>query len=115
MTKPKRLDPPPKYEPGFIARLDSRTGIAKILRANFEAVANDLGGVDELSHVQSALVERFVFLQATLSKIEADMVEDPEEASEIMGRWIQAVNSLTGLAKTLGIKRVASKQNWVVS
>jgi hypothetical protein len=109
--KPKQKTLPDKYERGFLAKLDGRSEIAQRLRDNYEAISDDLGGVAELSHVKAALVERFVFLEAVLSKIEADMANHPTETQELLGRWIQAVNSLTGLSKVLGLDR-RSKNPW---
>jgi hypothetical protein len=109
--KPKQKTLPGKYERGFLAKLDGRSEIAQRLRDNYEAISDDLGGVTELSHVKAALVERFVFLEAVLSKIEADMANHPAETQELLGRWIQAVNSLTGLSKVLGLDR-RSKNVW---
>lgn len=111
--KIKKSDIPERYEPGYLSKLDRRTGISKLLRQNYDIIASELGGEGEISHVKAALVERFVFLEATLGKIEADMATDPDNASDEMGRWIQAVNSLTGLAKTLGIERKVGGSPWI--
>jgi len=110
-TKPKTTVVPIRYERGFLNRLDGRTEVAKALHANFETIASDLGGKAELSHVKSSLVERFVFLEATLNGIESVMAVKPD--SDSMGQWIQAVNALTGLAKTLGIDRKYSNAPWL--
>jgi hypothetical protein len=111
---------PEKFEPGFLAKLDGRTEISRLLHSNYLAIVADLGGESELSHIKLALVERFVFLEAVLCGIESQLAvaraakakNDVEAARkvevELIGRWIQAVNSLTGLAKTLGIERRAN-------
>jgi len=115
MIKKRRIDKkslPPRYEPGFLEKLDRRTEIFKVLRRSFTQIASDLGGEEELSHIQHALVERFVFLEATLTKIEHDMATNPD-GSEQFSRWVQAVNSLTGLAKTLGIQRRVASRPWI--
>ena len=69
--------------------------------------------MSELSHVKSSLVERFVFLEATLNRIENEMASKPNDVGDAVGRWIQAVNALTGLAKVLGIERKFSNAPWL--
>jgi hypothetical protein len=116
LNKPesKLMDIPPRYEKGFLAKLDNRTEIAKRLRVHYVAICDDLGGEENLSHIKLALIERFVFLQAVINKYESDMANNADGTVESMGKWGQAVNSLIGLAKTLGIERSASKNIWNV-
>jgi len=104
---------PKKYEPGFLGQLDRRTELFYRLNGSYQAIATDLGGESELSHVKGALVERFVFLEAVLTKLENDMATNPECSGELLGKWIQAINSLTGLAKTLGIERKLQSAPWM--
>ena len=52
--------------------------------------------------MKNVLVERFVWLQAILESLEQEMAKGQVDK---LGVWIQAVNSLSGLAKTLGIER----------
>ncbi|MGC1274345.1 MAG: hypothetical protein WBC44_11615 [Planctomycetaceae bacterium] len=108
--KPQNL--PTKFRTGFLSGLDKRTDLAKSLRANYETIVEDLGGRDDLSHVKAALVERFVWLEAILKTIEHDLVTGDIDKAEALGRWVQAVNSLSGLAKTLGIDRRSSARPW---
>lgn len=98
-------DVPASYEPGFLARLDQRTEIARLLRERFDAISADLGG--DLSGIKASLLERFVFLEATLGKLEAQIATaaDAATTAAITARWIQGVNALLGVAKTLGIDR----------
>ena len=113
--KPSEI--PDRYEPGFLKKLDARTEIARQLKASYEQVVSDLGGQSEISHVKNSLVERFIFLEAVLGGIENQLAlartgDVDEEAArkleaELIGRWVQAVNSLQGLAKVLGVERRA--------
>jgi hypothetical protein len=112
-TKPQSL--PVKFKPGFLSTLDGRTDLAKALRSNYDAVLADVGGREEVGHVKNALLERFVYLEAILQTIEAEMVSGQTPAAEALGRWIQAVNSLTGLAKTLGIERKTRQMPWLAA
>jgi hypothetical protein len=103
--KPASL--PAKFAPGFLGELDGRTELARALKQRFEAIVSDLGGEAELSNLKTSLAERAVFLEAMLVKIESDLAtaNDPKAVAEILSRWIQAVNSFTGIAKTLGLER----------
>ena len=70
--------------------------------------ATDLGGEDALTHVKAALVERFVFLEAVLQKLEADIATAANgNPADLLGKWIQGVNSLQGLAQRIGLARTA--------
>jgi len=100
---------PEKFKAGFLSTLDGRTELARALRDNYQNIVNDIGGKEDIGHVKSALIERFVWLEATLQTIEQDMATGAVERGESVGRWIQAVNSLTGLAKVLGIERRVPK------
>jgi hypothetical protein len=93
------------FEPGFLAKLDRRTEVARLLRERFDGIAADLGG--QLSGIQASLLERFVFLEASLMKLEAEMAKakDAKTTSEIMARWTQACNALLGIGRTLGLER----------
>lgn len=110
-TKPTTL--PVKFRGGFLAAMDGRTDLAKALRANYEAVVADIGGADDVGRVKAALVERFVWLDAILRTIEHDLATGQADKAECLGRWIQAVNALSGLAKVLGIERKARSMPWV--
>ncbi len=98
---------PTKFRSGFLASLDNRTGLAKALRATYDAVVADVGGPAGLSRVKASLIERFCWLDATLQTIEHEMAAGTIDRAEALGRWIQAVNSLSGLAKVLGVHRTA--------
>ncbi|QDT56276.1 hypothetical protein Pan44_43290 [Caulifigura coniformis] len=104
---------PAKFKPGFLSALDGRTDLAKALRANYEELVADLGGPDELGRVKRALVERFVWLEAILQTIEHELVSGEIDRNEALGRWVQAVNSLSGLAKCLGIEKKLGNAPWL--
>src|SRR5262245_57244960 len=108
-TNGKPQDVPAAYVPGFIGKLDQRTELARLLRARFDSLATDLGGAESLSGIKASLLERLVFLEAALSRMEAEIAQAPDAkaAAEITARWVQATNALLGIAKTLGIERQA--------
>jgi hypothetical protein len=98
--KPTTL--PKKFQPGFLTTLDARTNIAKALRANRDEIVTDLGGLAEIGHIKLSLVERLCWLETVLQMLEDQMAGG---AIDKLGVWIQAVNSLSGLAKVLGVER----------
>lgn len=96
---------PKRFERGCLKKLDQRTELAKRLNSAFETIIDDLGGLDSLSHTRIALVERFVWLEHTLQLIEQRIATQPKRSEELLSKWIQGLNSLQGLAKTVGLKR----------
>ena len=111
-TKPETL--PVKFSAGFLSALDGRTELAKALRANYDSIIEDIGGLAEVGHIKASLIERFVWLEGILQSIEHEMAQGNTSKTEAIGRWIQAVNSLTGLAKVLGIERRSSAKPWII-
>jgi len=105
--KRKRIALPTKFKPGFLNGLDGRTELAQALKLRFDDISYDLGGIEELSAIKASLLERFIWLEATLSKIEADLANtgDAKTAADVMTRWIQGCNLLLGIARTLGMER----------
>jgi hypothetical protein len=104
---------PEKFRAGFLAALDGRTDLAKALRANYEQIVADVGGREDVGHVKSSLIERFCWLEAILQALETDMAKGAIDKAEALGKWIQAVNSLSGLAKVLGVDRKAKSMPWM--
>ena len=111
--KPQTL--PKRFKAGFLAELDGRTELSRALRANYDAIVADIGGLEDVGHVKGALIERFVWLEAVLQTIEHDMASGEIDKSEALGKWIQAVNSLSGLAKVLGVERKANSRPWIAA
>jgi len=110
-TKPSTL--PAKFRSGFLAEMDKRTELARALRDNYAAIVDDIGGPSEVGHVKASLIERFCWLEAVLQTLEHEMATGQIEKSEALGKWIQAVNSLSGLAKVLGVDRKLASRPWL--
>ena len=101
--KPNEL--PDKFRIGFLSELDKRTNVFQILKDRYATVIDDCGGEAELSHVKKSLIERFVWLEAVLQDMEIRMASG-ELPKDAVSKWVQAVNSLVGLARVLGLERV---------
>lgn len=105
----KLMDIPKKYKVGFLQKMDGRTEACKMLRSSFNEILSDLGGSESLSHVQLCLVERFCFLEFVLRRLEYKIANEPKQSSKLLARWVQSLNSLVGLGKSIGLERRAKK------
>lgn len=104
MKTSKTLDLPRQYgRTGVVAKLDPRSGVAKALRMRVELLKSDLGG--DLSRQQQLLVERVAWLELHLARMEIEIVDGKRALSAT--EYTAMVNALTGLLRTLGVKRVA--------
>jgi len=100
-------NPPTKYETNFLAKMDKRSRAYQLLHESFSEITNDLGGAESLSHVQLTLIERFCFLEFVLRMKELRMTESSNGKKDVnFGSWVQSLNALVGLAKTIGMTRV---------
>ncbi len=107
--KPRAV--PGKFRPGFLDAMDKRTELYKLLRSRLDAITEDLGGVGEISLIKATIIEKFCWIQAHLETIEAELALGEVEREAVMGKWIQGVNSLVGLAKMLGLERTKSVES----
>ena len=102
----KQTEIPASYSPDFLEKLDGRSNIAKAITSRLQALETDLGGRDALSYQQRSLIKRAVWMEAIIEQQEAALARG-EEVDQ--GKLTQAVNSLIGLLKTLGLQRVAKQ------
>lgn len=93
---------PDKYAPDFAERMDKRTSIAKAIRGRIEAIEADMGGDECLSHAKRSLVRRVVWLEAVIEHAEQRLAGG--EAIDLGGH-VQAVNTVIGLYRLLGLER----------
>lgn len=93
---------PDRYSPDFAERLDRRTSIAKAIRGRIETIETDLGGSDALSHARRSLIRRAVWLEAVIEHAEQRLAAG--EGVDLGGHT-QAVNTLIGLYRLLGLER----------
>lgn len=99
---PKQSALPNEYSQDWLERLDGRTSLARAVRSRFADLTTDLGG--DLSYQRRSLAKRAVWMEATIEQMEAALARGEDVD---LGRMTQAVNSLQGLLKTLGLDRVA--------
>jgi len=111
-------NPPTQYEQHFLAKMDKRSRSYQLLKDSFDEITADRGGPEQLSHVQLCLIEKFCFLEFMLRMKELKMAESPtNEKDGNFGSWVQSLNALIGLAKTVGLERraktVASLETYI--
>ena len=97
---------PDRYSPDFAERLDGRTSIAKAILGRIEAIETDLGGADALSHARRSLIRRVVWLEAIVEHSEQRLAGG--EGIDLGGHT-QAINTLIGLYRLLGLERRTRK------
>jgi hypothetical protein len=95
-----------EFRRGWLDELDGRLGLARDLRARFDEIAADLGGIETLSYARRSLIERALWAEFWISRQERDLAEGREID---VGRYTQAVNSLQGLFSRIGLDRVAKR------
>lgn len=98
----KATDLPSRYDERFTEQLDGRFRIAREVRGRLAAVHADLGGEESLSYLQRSLAKRYVWLEL---HHEADEALIARGQTVDIGKHTQRLNSLIGLARTLGIER----------
>jgi hypothetical protein len=76
--------------------------MVRVLKSRYSALCCDLG--DDLSYMQSTLAQRVIHLQARIEAMEEGMIAG--KAINV-GQYLNCINSLVGLARTLGIERRA--------
>src|SRR5262245_20968242 len=70
----KKSAVPKTFKIGFLSTMDERCQVTRTLRANYATIVNDVGGSQEIGHIKAALIQRFVWVEATLQTIEHEMV-----------------------------------------
>jgi hypothetical protein len=74
-----------------------------VVNERLQMLSADLGEWESLSYQRRSLIKRVVWLEIVIEQQEAALSRN-EEVDQ--GRLTQAVNSLIGLLKTLGLDRV---------
>jgi len=95
------MQPPAKYQEGFLTKMDFRTEKFHNLDRSFQQVVSDLGG--DLSRLELSLCERFVYIEMLIRGLEIEGANGDENA--FLDRYIKLSNSLNSICAKLGISR----------
>jgi hypothetical protein len=86
------------------AQLDGRTNAAKVFDRLISNIEADLGGRDQLSTIERALIEGFAGAALTLHHLNAKLaIGEPID----LGQHAQAVSAMVRVASRLGLQRRA--------
>jgi hypothetical protein len=99
----KLQSPPDRYSQDWVSKLDNRTRLASVVNERLQLLSADLGDWENLSYQRRSLIKRVVWTEIVIEQAEAALSRN-EEVDQ--GKLTQAVNSLIGLLKTLGLDRV---------
>ncbi len=94
---------PARFEPGFLDKADGRCQIVKTIKHRLERLKADCNAD---SFQKQILCERAVFL-ATLLQTQELAAYEGEELN--LGSYVQAINSLLGVLKALGLTKQISQ------
>src|SRR5580658_7890531 len=95
---------PMRFTPKFWTDADRRVALVREIESRVERMKADAGAD---SFQKETLAERAVFLIAMLETAERDAIENVKPLDT--GQYVQAVNSLIGVLKALGLERAAKK------
>jgi hypothetical protein len=93
---------PDGYSNGWLARLDKRTKVARAVLMRIADLESDAGGADSLSAARQSLIRHAAWLDAVVESHELRLAAGQEIDS---GAYTQALNSLIGLYRLLGLER----------
>jgi hypothetical protein len=95
---------PTRFTPRFWQDADRRVALIREIESRVERLKTEC---DADSYSRQILCERAVFLTAMLETNERDAVEGIKTLDT--GQYVQAINSLIGVLKALGLERRAKK------
>jgi len=99
IQKPKSL--PMRFHQGCLKQLDRRTELYGSLSQSFDAIVEDLGDAEQVSRIEQCLIERFVFCDYLVRKLEIDVANGNDQ---LQTYW-RLCNTLNSIAAKLGINR----------
>jgi hypothetical protein len=85
--------------------LDGRTIVAKVFDRLVEQIHADLGGRDQLSAIELALVEAFAGGAVTLDNLNTRILTGAEIDNAMVAMHAQAISAMVRVASRLGLQR----------
>jgi hypothetical protein len=96
----RRTDLPTTFTPKFLDNSDNRLAVVRQIKKRIEALMQDGGGNE--STQRAMLCRHAAFLHVLLETQETELAETGQFE---MGVFVQAVNSLVGLLRMLGLEK----------
>lgn len=93
---------PDSYRANFVERLDKRTRVARAILDRIAVLESDAGGAENLAHARRSLIRRAAWLEA-ICEVKELALADGQPLD--VGGYTQALNSLLGVYRLLGIER----------
>lgn len=97
---------PDRYSNDWLKRLDKRTKVAQAVLAKIAQLEEDAGGAESVATVKRSLIRHAVWLDAIVEGFEMRLAAG--EAADV-GALTQALNSLVGLYRLIGLERKPKK------
>lgn len=91
---------PAKFVPRFWKHCDMRLAAVRAVRSRYRTLHEACGGAE--SPQRDQLVQRAVFLSVMIETMEVEAAENGKLDS---GSYVQSLNALVGLLRTLGLER----------
>jgi hypothetical protein len=88
------------------AELDGRTSACKVFDSIVKAIHTDLGGHDQLSAIQLALVEAFAGAAVMIDHLNMQVLTGAEIDSAIVTAHSSVASAMVRLASRLGVARI---------
>ncbi len=95
---------PDNYSSDWLQRLDKRTKIARAVLARIGQLESDAGGADSISAARRSLIRHAAWLDAIVDSHELRLAAGEQLD---VGAYTQALNSLLGLFRLIGLERKA--------
>lgn len=91
---------PRKYSDDYLSTMDQRTSTVRALKSRYKQLKSDLG--NDVSYQQNSLMKRVIHLEGVIETTEQALMNG-EQIN--FNQYLNSINSLTGLLKTLGLHR----------
>lgn len=95
---------PDNYSANWLSKLDKRTKVAQAVLKRIAELEADAGGADSLTAARRSLIRHAAWLDAIVDSHELRLAAG--ETLDV-GAYTQALNSLLGLFRMLGLERKA--------
>ena len=95
---------PDNYSSDWLQRLDKRTKVARAVLARIAELESDAGGAESLSAARRSLIRHAAWLDAIVDSHELRLAAGEQLD---VGAYTQAINTLLGLFRLLGLERKA--------